>query len=94
MTSRSDLDDLLEQHAAPSGRAQATWQRWPADVHETLRELHMRHHDTEGRYYGRVTLAAVQRVVKARHGLDVTVNHIETWCRAHGLARWSDPGVK
>ena len=94
MTSRSDLDDLLEQHAASRGRVQAAWMRWGDDVHETLRELHRRHHDTSDVYFGRVTLSAAQRVLQARHGLDVTVNHIETWCRAHGFRRWSDPGAQ
>lgn len=93
MTSRSDLDELLEQHAASVGRTTATWQRWPAEAHETLRELHKRHHDTAGAYYGRVTLSTAQRVLKARHGIDATINHIETWSRARlGVTRWSDPG--
>jgi hypothetical protein len=90
--SHSDLDELLEQHATAS--AKATWQRWPAEATETLRELHRRHHDTNGEYFGRITLATAQRVLNARHDISATVYHIETWARAHGLARWSDPGGK
>jgi len=93
MTSHSELDDLLAQHAASRGRAQAAWMRWDEDIHVTLRELHRRHHDTTDVYFGRVTLAAAQRVIKARHGLEVTTNHIETWARAClGVSRWSDSG--
>jgi len=68
--------------------------RWDEDVHVTLRELHRRHHDTTDVYFGRITLSTAQRVIKARHGLDVSGNHIETWTRAClGVARWSDPGA-